>query len=280
MERIWICGSNGRLGKALEHHLNPIDAELISTDMDTVDVSQCDEVILFAQRNRPTVIINCAGVTNHRYCEEHPEEAYRVNGLGARNVAVAAQLINARLIHLSTDQVFGRESEIPCRECDHPEPQSVFGKSKLFGEELIRRVCPHHFIIRTSWLYSNENRMIEKVIEKAKAHEMIPISRKAIGSPTSAYELSLFIIELMKSYEYGVYHASCQDYCTQRQFTEKILENAGLEAQLEEVENYSDDIFRPHSVALENFILSISNMHHFPTWQETLADYMSHNHLM
>ncbi|RLK63356.1 NAD(P)-dependent oxidoreductase [Atopobacter sp. AH10] len=280
MERIWICGSNGRLGKALEHHLNPIDAEIISTDIDTLDVSDCDEVILFARRNRPTVIINCAGVTNHQYCQDHPEEAYRVNGLGARNVAVAAQLINAQLIHLSTDQVFGQHIDGPCKECDQASPLSIFGKSKLFGEEMVSRVCPHHFIIRTSWLYSNENHMVEKVLEKAKKNEVISISRTAIGSPTSAYALSLFIIQLMKSHEYGVYHASCEGYCSQREFTEKILENAGLTAQLKEVEDYSDQIFRPKSVALENFILNISDIYQFPTWQETLADYMTHNGLM
>lgn len=273
--KIWICGSNGRLGQSLEHLLNPLDEEILSTDIDTVDVTNNEQVVLYALRNRPRVIINCAGLTDPFECEKDPKKAFSVNGLGARNVAVAAHAIEAKLIHLSTDDVFNRPDEKPVREYDRPNPATIYGKSKLYGEELVKDMCNQYFILRSSWLYSKENSVVESVIEKAKKKELIRVAKGQIGSPTSAYELARFIRVLMKTDEYGIYHASCEQYTSRKEFAETILKLSGLQADVIETEDSGKKIYRPDFACLENFMLKISDLYHFPHWKEALRVYLS-----
>ena len=135
--RIWITGAEGRLGSALVKHFeHNTDYEILTSDKD-VPVEDDKQIIRFANLNHPDVIINCAAISDVDYCEKNPDEAYKINAIGARNVAVAARMINAKLIHISTDDVFNGVNEEAHNEFDTPKPISVYGKSKLAGESLV-----------------------------------------------------------------------------------------------------------------------------------------------
>ena len=106
MLKVWIVGSNGQMGTALNELIDTMEMEVLNTDKDELDITDTDEVLLYGELNRPDVIINCAAVTDTKICEENPELAYRVNALGARNLSIVARKIGAKVVQLSTDDVF------------------------------------------------------------------------------------------------------------------------------------------------------------------------------
>lgn len=272
--KIWISGADGRLGSKLVEMLNPVDVEILATDKDTVDVSVSEEVIQFADRNRPDYIINCSAITDAGHCEIHNDNAFKVNGLGARNMAVAANRINAKLIHLSSDDVFDGKAEYPYKEYDETMPKSCYGKSKMFGEKQVSSFCSRYFIIRSSWIYGAKYKRVEEIIEKAKAGEDILVPKNQFAAPTSAEELAKFIIYIMDTTEYGIYHAVCQGSCSRKEFAEKILEIKGLKANVIETDEILDSSFRPDYSVLDDFILRITGDYELPHWEKALENYV------
>ena len=273
--KIWISGADGRLGSKLVEMLNPVDVEILATDKDTVDVSVSSEVIRFADRNRPDYIINCSAITDAGRCEENNDEAFKVNGLGARNMAVAANRINAKLIHLSSDDVFDGLARFPYKEYDEAKPNSCYGKSKLFGEKQVASFCSRFFIIRSSWIYGSKYKRVEDIIEKANEGEDILVPKDQFAAPTSAEELAKFIIYIMETTEYGIYHAVCRGSCSRKEFAEKILELKGITGKVIETEEMIDARFGPDYSVLDDFVLRITGDYEFPRWEDALADYMN-----
>ena len=150
---IWITGASGRIGSELVKRLKAnTDNRVVATDKD-VDVTDSKAVMSAAEIYRPDVIINCSSISDEKYCEENMIEAFKVNALGARNLANAARKVNAKIIQLSTDDVFASAGDVRLTEYDTPNPVSVYGKSKLAGENYVRELNPKHLIIRSSWVY-------------------------------------------------------------------------------------------------------------------------------
>ena len=154
--RIWITGANGQLGRALLRQMKQEETlhNVLTTDMD-VDITDMQQVSRYAGSTRPNVIINCAGMTDVAACEADMVGAYKVNALGARNVAAAARMVDAKIIQLSTDDVFSGERQDALTEFDAAVPNTVYGKSKLAGEMLVRELNPKHLVIRSSWMYGD-----------------------------------------------------------------------------------------------------------------------------
>ena len=163
--KILITGANGQLGTELRRciaagktELGPLPAKLqratvLATDVDTLDITNRHEVAAYVRHHAPDAIISCAAFTNVDGCETNREAAFAVNALGARNLAMAAEEIGAKLVHVSTDYVFSGDAAQPVWEYDLPAPRSVYGKTKLLGEQYVQQFCTHYFIVRTAWLY-------------------------------------------------------------------------------------------------------------------------------
>ena len=153
MKKIWITGAEGHIGTALLDLLEGVEYQLLPTDIEEVDITKIDEVTQFVHVNRPDVVINCAGLTDVQECENNVDEAYRVNAIGVRNVALAANEVNAKVIQISTDDVFDKESRIPYNEFDNVHPRTIYGKSKEAGEKILTQLLNRFVIIRSSWIY-------------------------------------------------------------------------------------------------------------------------------
>ena len=153
MKKIWITGAEGHIGTALIDLLEGVEYQLLPTDINEVDITKIDEVTQFVHVNRPDVVINCAGLTDVQECENNVDEAYRVNAIGVRNVALAANEVNAKVIQISTDDVFDKESRIPYNEFDNVHPRTIYGKSKEAGEKILTQLLNRFVIIRSSWIY-------------------------------------------------------------------------------------------------------------------------------
>lgn len=276
MQKIWICGSKGQIGKAISEAIDRLEYEMTDTDIEDVDVTNIDEVIRFGEMYRPEIIINCSGLTNTEECEKNPKKAYLVNAIGARNLSVIAQKIQAKLVHISSDDVFDGNTDTPYTEYDAVNPKTVYGKSKAAAEAYVREFTTRHFIIRSSWVYGKGDNFVESVLKKIESGETMKIADNHIGSPTSAKELAKFILQLIKTNEYGTFHATNKGCCSRYEFAQEIAKKVGKDAKIQAVSIEKSDFSteRPQYAVLNNFVLDMLAMYEFPTWQESLAEYL------
>ena len=277
MLKVWIAGASGQIGRALNDVLDPMQIEALNTDLDELDITDTDEVINFGTVNRPDVIINCTGITDTDECEANPEHAYRVNALGARNLSIVARKCGSKIVQLSTDDVFDGQSKKPYTEFDDTNPLTVYGRSKRAGENYVKEFTHKHFIIRSNWVYGHGgHNFVNRVLAAAEAGNGLSVASDQFGSPTSAKDLARIILYLIKTNEYGTYHATCQGVCNRYEFAQEVLKLAGKRITLRPVVTSESDLSsaRPAYAVLDNFILRIINVYEMPDWRASLKEYM------
>lgn len=277
MIKIWITGANGQIGTAINEVLDPLETEVFNTDKEELDITDTEEVLNFGEMNRPDVIINCAGIVDLNLCEKEPELAYRVNALGARNLSLVARKVGSKMVQLSTDDVFDGLSKTPYSEFDDTNPKTVYGRSKRAGENYVKEFTHKHFVVRSNWVYGRGNNFVNKVLEAAKNQTPLALASDQFGSPTSAKDLARLILHLIKTNEYGTYHATCQGMCSRYEFAQEILKAAGKEVEMKAVPTKESDLSyaRPAYAVLDNFILRIIDLYQMPEWKESLQEYMN-----
>ena len=222
---------------------------------------------------KPNIVINCASVSDVYSCEENPVEAFRVNALGARNLATASRQDNAKIIHLSCDDVFSGEHAIPKTEFDVPTPVTVYGKSKLAGENFVRELNPRHLIIRSSWVYGGGDDYISYVLEKAAAKEPFTAAFDKISTPTSSDLIARFIELMLDKKEYGIYHASCEGACTRYEYARMILHLTGNDISLVSG-TFAEKEGLTTTTLLENLMMKMTGVFEMPDWKEELRNYV------
>jgi dTDP-4-dehydrorhamnose reductase len=212
MKRVLVTGANGQLGKSI-HRVAPDYPELkfVFTDVVELDITNNEEVNTFFESNAFDYCINCAAYTAVDKAEKEVEKAYLINATAVKNLAEGCQTTGTVLIHISTDFVFDGTKRTPYTEEDTPNPLSVYGKSKLKGEEYVQEICERHFIVRTSWLYSEYgNNFVKTMLRLAETRKQISVVNDQIGSPTYAGDLAEFSLKVISSGStaYGLYHYS------------------------------------------------------------------------
>lgn len=252
--KILITGSNGMLGHDLIEVLKN-KHELILTTSKTLDITNKQQVIDFLHDYKLDIVINSAAYTDVDGCEANKELAFNVNGEGVKNLSLACSEINAVLLHISTDYVFNGENNRPWIENDDVDPISVYGESKLKGEEYIREILDKYFIVRTAWLYGVNGRNFPKtMLELAKNHNEITVVYDEIGSPTYTPDLAKAISQLIETDYYGIYHITNSDYCSWCEFASYIFKIANVDVNVTPVtaSEFSRPAPRPHYSVLEN----------------------------
>ena len=282
MQKIWICGAKGQIGRAINEVIDKLEYKILDTDIDDLDITDTDEVLRFGEMNRPDVIINCAGLTDLEECEKDLSKAFKTNALGARNLSIVARKLEAKLVHISTDDVFDGKSQKPYTEFDETHPKTAYGKSKLAGERYVKEFTYKHFIIRSTWVYGLGNNFINQVLEKVDQGEDLSIASDQFGSPTSAKELARFIVHLIHTNEYGTYHATNKGVCSRYEFASEILRLTGKQVNMKPVVTTMSDFSRerPAFAVLDNFIMSMTPVYDFPSWKESLKEYMGERGLL
>lgn len=275
--KIWVAGASGQLGQAINQVADPLELELLNTDKDELDITVIDDVLSFGEINRPDVIINCAGLTDLKTCSDCPEEAFRVNALGARNLSIVAARSGAKFVQLSTDDVFDGKTTRPYSEFDDTNPITVYGRSKLAGENYVKEFTKKHFVIRSNWIYGEGNNFVNHVLEAAEKHEELDVASDQFGSPTSALDLARLVLHLIQTNEYGTYHATCRGVCSRYEFAKEILKLADKSVKVRPVPTAESSFssVRPAYAVLDNFILRIINSYEMPEWKTSLKEYMN-----
>ena len=274
MKKIWITGAEGHIGTALLDLLEGVEYQLLPTDINEVDITKIDEVTQFVHVNRPDVVINCAGLTDVQECENNVDEAYRVNAIGVRNVALAANEINANVIQISTDDVFDKESRIPYNEFDNVHPRTIYGKSKEAGEKILTQLLNRFVIIRSSWIYGIGRDFVDEVLRNVGQGKTMEVPNNQYAAPTSAKELAKVIRYFIDNEEYGLYHVVCPGSCSRYEFARTILEYSGKAGELDLYPVVIEDSARPTYSVLDNMMLRLTGIEEPKEWKTALKEYL------
>ena len=274
MKKIWITGAEGHIGTALLDLLEGVEYQLLPTDIEEVDITKIDEVTQFVHVNRPDVVINCAGLTDVQECENNVDEAYRVNAIGVRNVALAANEVNAKVIQISTDDVFDKESRVPYNEFDNVHPRTIYGKSKEAGEKILTQLLNRFVIIRSSWIYGIGRDFVDEVLRNVGQGKMMEVPNNQYAAPTSAKELAKVIRYFIDNEEYGLYHVVCPGSCSRYEFARTILEYSGKAGELDLYPVVIEDSARPTYSVLDNMMLRLTGIEEPKDWKAALKEYL------
>ncbi|MFH1749785.1 MAG: dTDP-4-dehydrorhamnose reductase, partial [bacterium] len=220
----------------------------------------------------------CAAYTQVDRAETEQDKCMQINGLGTRNVAINTEEVRSKLIYISTDYVFDGKKKTPYFEWDKPNPLSVYGLSKYWGEQMVQQFSSRFFILRTAWLYGQSNDNFIKTIQKlAKEKDEISIVDDQIGSPTSTVELSKTISSLINTELYGIYHASCEGECSWFDFAQEIIRLSVLNIKINPIptKDFPLPAKRPKYSYLENYMLKSQNLYKMLDWQLALNNYFT-----
>jgi len=277
MKQILITGSNGQLGNEIKHLAGSFAGmEFIFTDLNELDISNTDDLKNFFKNKHIDFLINCAAYTAVDKAESEPEKAFLINAFAPALLAECAVEYGYILVHISTDYVFDGKSYKPYVESDPVNANSVYGKSKLEGEQAILKSKANALIIRTSWMYSIYGHNFVKTILRlvGEKQELKVVSDQA-GSPTYAADLAKTILQIIESDSVTgtkIYHYSNEGICSWYDFANAIVKIAGLNCKILPVKtsDFPTAAARPHYSVMDKSAIKRDCNLEIPWWYDSL----------
>ncbi len=268
--RVLITGGSGQLGRALTKSARTPD--VLAVGQRHIDVSNFDAVWEQVKRFEPDLIIHAGAMTDVDGCEREPERAWSINALGTQHVAAAAADANASLVYISTNFVFDGEQDEPYHEFAQPNPLSIYGASKLAGEEAVRAICPRHYIVRTAMVFDEVGRnFVNTMLRLAVSRSSLTVVSDQTGNPTYAADLAKAIWALVERPAYGTFHLTNSGVASWYEWAIETfrLSNANIEVSPISAADYPRAATPPKNGVLANLAghaLGIS----LPMWQDAL----------
>lgn len=247
---VLVTGAKGQLGQSLQFIAsNHPEIQFVFTDATELDITNSENCEKVFEQYKPNFCINTAAYTAVDKAESEPEKAYLINVVGAQNVAAVCKKHDTILLHISTDFVFdGDYSKLGTttgyKESDVPNPTGVYGQTKLDGEIAIQQTWKKHFIIRTSWVYSQfGNNFMKTILRLASERDKVSVVNDQIGTPTNAIDLAEVLLKIIITYNlqpttynhFGIYNFSNEGQCSWYDFAKKIFEYNGIKINLEPI---------------------------------------------
>jgi dTDP-4-dehydrorhamnose reductase len=273
-----VLGAMGQLGRDLCSRLPGAVVGLTRQQADLTRPQQLAETLAALQ---PGVVLNCAAHNLVDRAETEPEAAFAVNTLGVRNLARQCAHLDCTLVHFSTDHVFGLDDErrTPYTEADAPGPVSVYGLSKLAGEQAVRALCPRHFVIRTCGLYGAHGQggkgtnFVETMLRRAAQNLPLRVVADQFCTPTTTADLAAAVADLVCTERFGLYHLTNSECCSWYEFALTIFNRLGLKPDLTPVTSrqYGAAARRP------SYSVLATNRNQVPAlrpWRQALAAYL------
>lgn len=274
--KVLIFGGTGLLGTDIyevlkgEHNVRVLSSE----DCNIIKLENPYNKIKF---EKPDIAINCAALTDVDRCEKEEDNAYKVNAIGVKNIAIACRDSGVKLIHISTDYVFNGTKKEPYTEFDKPDPVNVYGKTKLAGEEFVKDILNNYLIIRTAWIFGKKrNHFVDYVINGIKNNEEIIAVKDMISSPSYSLDIAMEIKNIINLPETGIFHITNKGYCSRVELVEEIMRILKKPAKVKVVNQsqWERPARRPYFSALKNYHLSLLGIDDMPGWRDALKRYI------
>jgi len=256
----------------MESDLKKIAIPLSSVDLDISSFGGVQQAI---SSLRPAVVINCAAYTRVDQAEIEPEQAWLVNAVGPRNLAIATAKLGIPLVHISTDYIFDGRAERPYHEYDSPGPLSVYGRTKLAGEHQVVLHNPRHYVVRTAWMYHHHagpTGNFPLTMLRLAAHGQVRVVSDQYGSPTYAPHLVSAILGLIDTEAYGTYHLAGRGGTSWYELTRRLYDHMGLNVTVTPVA--TTEFIRPAPRPRYSILRTIQSPEIvLPDWEEGLATF-------
>lgn len=279
MKTVLVTGANGQLGQSICRSAGlSASFHFLYTDVDTLDLCDREAVFAYMQDNQVAYVLNCAAYTAVDKAEDDEALCLCVNRDAVRNLGMAAQVVGAKVIHVSTDYVFDGTNCRPYVETDATCPVSAYGRTKLAGELALLETCPQSVIIRTAWLYSEYgNNFVKTMLRLGAEREELRVIFDQVGTPTYAGDLAKAMLAIldrdqMDGFVPGVYHFSNEGVCSWYDFTIKILQLADMTCHVVPIEakDYPTKAVRPHYSVLNKGKIKLTYGLQIPYWEDSL----------
>lgn len=259
---VLVTGANGQLGQSLQFIAEKYtDIDFVFCDSSTLDITNFNNVEQVFTQFKPNYCINAAAYTAVDKAESEPEKAHLINVIGAQNIAEVCKETNSILLHISTDFVFDGTKKTPYTEEDQPNPTGVYGQTKLDGEKAIQNTFDNHYIIRTSWVYSQFGaNFMKTMLRLASERDSLSVVNDQIGTPTHAVDLAECLVKIIQTHNiqptthnFGIYNFSNEGQCSWYDFAKKIFEvnNINLNLQPIPTSSYPTPAKRPNYSVLD-----------------------------
>jgi len=278
--KLLIVGADGQLGSDVVRLLSPT-VNVTARVMDELDVTDRAALREAIEESHPEVVVNCAAYTAVDRAETEQDAAYRVNVLGARNVAQAAQRVGARVVYFSTDYVFDGTGAEPYDEEVPTGPLSIYGRTKLQGEQATREANPDHLILRLAWLYgSTGHNFVRTVLRLARAKDELRIVDDQVGSPTFTEDVVHQLWTAIEDGCSGTYHCVNAGQASWHAFATRIVHRLGLNVPVISIHtvDYPAPARRPVYSVLANRKFELEQLNGMRPWEDALDDCLLRYH--
>ncbi len=275
--KILVTGVKGQLGYDICRILSDRGIEHRGVDIDDFDITDRQAVSAYIVSYHPDAVIHCSAFTAVDRAEDDVELCTRVNAEGARNIADVAAEIGAKMMYISTDYVFPGNGECFYQPDDPTGPLSMYGKTKLMGEEAVRTASDRHFIVRISWVFGkNGHNFVKTMLRLAETKTDLNVVADQIGSPTYTYDLSQLLCDMIVTERYGTYHATNEGVCSWAEFAEEIMKQGGKSTVIHPIPSseYPTRATRPLNSRMSKDKLEENGFSRLPHWKDALTRYL------
>lgn len=274
--KVLVTGVTGQLGYDVVRVLKTDGLDYIACG--PIDFDLCNEIdtINFIINHHPDVVIHCAAYTSVDKAEDEKEICFNVNVGGTEYVVRACEAIKAKLVFLSTDYVFDGTKDAPYEVIDIPNPINTYGLSKKLAEEIVSKYNKH-YIVRTSWVFGiNGNNFVRTILWLSQEKKMLKVVSDQVGSPTYTLDLARFLVSLIKTEKYGIYHATNEGFCSWFEFASLIIKETNMNCKVEPILTtiYPTKAKRPLNSRLSKQRIKDEGFCSLPLWQNALYRYL------
>lgn len=253
MMKVLVTGATGQLGWDVMKELKKRNIECCGTGSKELDITDREAVMRFIEDYRPDAVIHCAAYTAVDKAEDEPEKCRDVNVNGTAYIAEACRMVDAKMVYISTDYVFGDDGDKPHEVDDPVHPLNVYGQTKWEGEEAVRRTLQKYFIVRISWVFGEHgNNFVKTMLRLGQTHKEITVVADQFGAPTYTADLAPLLCDMIETDKYGTYHACNGGCCSWAEFAEEIFRQAHMDVKVIPIrtEEYPTKARRPKNSRL------------------------------
>ncbi|RYM00279.1 dTDP-4-dehydrorhamnose reductase [Sporolactobacillus sp. THM7-7] len=275
--KVIVTGGRGQLGTELTRMLENKGFDTYSFGHRALDITNLNQVRETVQEIKPDAVCHGAAYTAVDQAETDRDNAFLVNAIGTRNVAIAAEEADAKLVYVSTDYVFNGEKAGAYSEFDFPSPLGVYGQSKYAGEQFVRDFHSKFFIARTSWVYGPYGgNFVKTMLRLAKDHDKLKVVNDQKGCPTYTKDLAEKIVELIQTDKYGTYHVSNSGSCTWYEFAKAIFDIKKIDIRIDPctTEEFPRPAKRPKNSVFEHMALRLNGFDDVRHWKAALEAFL------